>query len=441
MRVVYPLSDLVCKPSKKFYRVTIDKLAGARYKVKTIKLLRGGKIMKVEFNKKELQKRVSAVAGIVASQSSLTIGEYILLRSSGKENQTFVAATDLETTIVSYFSETENPGADFDALVPAHKFLSILKEINAETVEIEFHKDTMEIIIPSASFKFPCRPGKDFPKIPAMKMKSVENPDEDFATIMGLTMEGGIPIAACDIAENLKNLLRFCSTEEGRRNLHGVCFEQLEGKIRMVASDSYRLSYFEREIGTMHGADSVVISKKAVSEIIKSVKNEAEDFRPGGDCAEFVIEKEQIISKIGNTIIITKPVTWDFPDYKKIIKDIFSGTPVIINSKTMMGAVRRIGVFTKESHMFQMVTTADKVTISVTDADEDEGKETFSLEFPASEIKNFKKNCYDPRFFEDALIFLNGETIELRPAGEESPAVCTLPKRKDMVCVIMPRFG
>jgi len=396
--------------------------------------------------------RISSVIGLTESRSPNDLVKNILLRGSGKKNGSFVAATDTESTIVSFFSETENPGADFDVLVPAHKFLDIVRRIDDEEMEMNIHKNNwIEITLPSATFTFPCLPGKNFPRIPPLSMK------------------GCIRIPVSEISGSLPSVLNFSSSELVRRNLNGVLFEQFEGKIRLVATDSHRLAYFQREVEGAPDFDKVVVPKKAVGEIVKIVRG-LEKEEENGNFAEFLFEKDKVFFRVGQTTVISTPVDLPFPDYARVIPDVFSSAPVIVDKNKMLGAVRRVSVFSQEHKKVDLTLASSSLSFSSGQTEEGEGNESVPVEFGGKssdagrvavethdqsggrnegegidsgepggrERHDLVKVSFNPDFLEDSLNFLDGEKVEFRPGDGSAPAVFTLQDTKDFVCVVMP---
>lgn len=396
--------------------------------------------MKVKFKKHVLAERISSVIGITESKSPNDLVKNILLRGSGKKKESFIAATDMESTIVSFFTETENPGADFDVLIPAHKFLDIVRRIDDEEMEMNIHKNNwIEITLPSASFKFPCLPGKNFPQIPPLSMK------------------GSFKIPVSQIAGSLPSVLNFSSDDLARRNLNGVLFEHFEGKIRLVATDSHRLAYFQREIEGKTGFDKVVVPKKAVGEIVKIVRGlEKED--EDANFAEFLFDKDKVFFKVGRTTVISTPIDSPFPDYARVIPDVSSTAPIVVDKNKMLGAVRRVGVFSQEQKKVDLTLASSSLSFSSGQTEEGEGSESVPVESGgkgpdagqvAAELpdkggdRNGKeetevKVSFNPDFLVDSLNFLDGEKVEFSPGDGGTPAVFTLQDTKDFVCVIMP---
>ncbi len=370
--------------------------------------------LKIKFKRQPLLDKISTVIGLTESNSPNELLKNVLMRGSTKKKQCFIAATDLQSTIVSFFTKEEVSGADFDVLIPAHKFLDIVKQIQDEEVEINIHKnDWVEIKLPFAQFKFPCLPGKDFPKIPHISAGK------------------GFKVPVASIANMLPSVLNFSSSDMLKRNLNGVLFEPFEGKIRFVATDGHRLAYFQKQLEGGADFEKAVVPRKAVGEIAKvlrSCDSETENI------AEFSFDEEKVFFKVGQTTVVSTPVDSPFPDYARVIPDISSIDPVAVDKNAMLGAVRRVGVFCSDPRKMDLEVASSSLSLKSGQTEGGEGNETVTVQFKGEEVKA----SFNPDFLSDSLNFLDGETVEFRPGDGNTPAVFTLPDTQDFFCVVMP---
>lgn len=391
--------------------------------------------MKVKFKRHSLQEKIASVIGLTESNSPNEILKNILLRGSAKKKEAFLAATDLESTVVSSFPEGEGRGVDFDVMVPAQKFMDIVRRIEDEDVEVNIHKnDWMEIKLASAQFKFPCLSGRDFPKIPSPSGGSSFK----------------VPVTA--VSGMLPSILNFSSNEPVRRNINGVLIEPFDGKVRFVATDSHKLAYFQREVDGGADFEKVVVPRRAVGEMAKLLKASEKE---SDSVAEFSFDKEKVFFRVGDTTVVSTAVDSPFPEYVRVIPDMSSSEPAVVDRNRMMGAVRRVAVFCSEVKKVDLEISSSSLSFMSDQTEAGEGRESVAADFKgtmtadrsqdpggkesagAGEAEVLKVS-FNPEFLVDSLNFLDGETVEFRPGDGGSPAVLTLPGTGDFVCVVMP---
>ncbi len=384
--------------------------------------------MRIKFKRQPLQEKVSLVAGLTEVHSPNEILQNILLRGSKKKGEYFIAATDIESTIVSFFSKNQNisaENADFDFLVPAKRFLDIISQIEGEDVEIDIQKNNwVEIKLPSAQFKIPTLPGNQFPTIPSFPG------NKNFK----------LPIHG--IVNILPSLLKFSSAETVRRNLNGVLFDRFEeGKIRFVATNAHELAYFHMEIEGKADFEKVLISRKAIGEIVKAVRSSD---RESGTGAELSIDEKKVFFRFGDTTVISTPVDQSFPDYLRVVPDTSSLEPIVVDKNKMLGAVKRVDIFCSEPKQMDLqfsssstkdANSAPLLSFKSAKGEMGEGSEAVPVEFKG---EGDIEASFNPDFLMDSLNFLDGNTVRFWPGDGDGPAVFTLSDTKDFICLVMP---
>jgi len=258
--------------------------------------------LELKFKRQPLLDKSSLVIGLTENTSPNEILRNILLRSSKKKKECFVAATDIESTIVSFFETGDGNESDFDLLVPGRKFLEILKRMEDDEVLINVRKNNwMEIKTSSALFRFPCISGKDFPKIPAP-----------------LSDKTGFSVSVPVLSNTLPSILNFASEDTMRRNINGVLFEMLQsGKVRLVATDTHRLAYFQKDFECFGNFGKAVISKKALGEIAKVMRTYENDSE---EKAVFLLQDGKVFFNTQGLFLICRPRSRPF-----LIKTAFWG--------------------------------------------------------------------------------------------------------------------
>ncbi len=375
--------------------------------------------MDIKVKRQPLLEKLSLVIGLTESNSPNDILKNILIRGSLKKKEAFIAATDLESTIVSFFRSEDCPKADFDILVPAQIFMETIRNIDTDEVTIKVHKNNwMEVVIPSAKFKFPYIPGSEFPNV------SFSSSNRQFN------------IPASSISNTIPSLLNFSSKEISMRNLNGVLFEPMDGKIRLVATDSRRLAYFQRDVGEKPDFEKVVLSRKAVAELAKIVKSSEKEKEDQDGNVHVSFDKEKAFFKSGDTTVISTPVDIPFPEYTRAVPDISSLdlNPAVTDRNKMLGTVRRVSVFSHDSKRVDV--KAEGLTLSFTSGQTEygEGIETIALNSAVDEAKA----SFNPEFIVDSLNFLDGADIEFRVGDGKKPAVMKMVDNEDFFCVLMP---
>ncbi|MDZ7838632.1 MAG: DNA polymerase III subunit beta [Actinomycetota bacterium] len=135
------------------------------------------------------------------------------------------------------------------------------------------------------------------------------------------------------------------SNDEGRVILTGVLCEINNSILRMVSTDSYRLSFIEEELKDLKDNTSVVIPGKVLDNITKT---ETDDGK-----LEINIESSQIsfgiMDKNGfKATIVSRLLTGKFPDYKQLIPKNIKHN-ILVDREKLLEVVKRISSISQDN--------------------------------------------------------------------------------------------
>jgi DNA polymerase-3 subunit beta len=145
-----------------------------------------------------------------------------------------------------------------------------------------------------------------------------------------------------DLLEKAK-IAAATSTENLAINAVRLEFE--EGKMKLIATDTYRLIYMEEELEeAMDGATKVSLPFNTSDALIKTLKSVGDDFikvRYEGNQIMFIMEKETVQSRL---------IELDFPDYHGILGNMTYDKSVEIDTADFISVLRRVSVFVKNNN-------------------------------------------------------------------------------------------
>jgi len=348
--------------------------------------------MKLSVEKSVLLQGIQTVQGVISSRATLPILSNILVEAYS--DRLTLIATDLEIGISCVIpASIHEQGA---ITIPAKKFIEIIKELPEAMVSLTAMKNnTVSINCEKAFFKLFGLPKEEFPKLPSF---NEEDP---------ITLNQGI----------LKNMLTktafAVSHDEARYVLNGILFMVKSNSIRLVATDGRRLAMIEKELpGDKIQDKQVIIPAKAVMELNKTLQTSGE--------VNIIISDSQAMFKLNNTIIITRLIEGEFPNYAQVIpKD--SASKVKVNTKEFLTSTRRIGLLTnQDSQSIRIDLLKDKIVISKNSPEVGEGKDEIGV---ANEARNELSIGFNPNYLLDALKTIGEEEIDFELNGPDKAGV------------------
>jgi DNA polymerase-3 subunit beta len=126
-----------------------------------------------------------------------------------------------------------------------------------------------------------------------------------------------------------------------------------------------------------------------------------------------------VLFDIGGTLIATRIIEGDFPNYTQVIPK--SVAPKItLNTAEFLAAIRRANLLaTPDFQAIKFEVFKDKLVVSKTTPDIGESREEIVIQYAGAEMVV----GFNPQYMIDVLKSLNEETIDLELMGPDKPGV------------------
>jgi len=364
--------------------------------------------MKVLISQEVLLDSLKTVSRAVSGQNTLPVLGNVLIRATGKKLN--FAATNLEISIsTSSEAVVKNEGA---ITVPAKiltSYVSLLKK--GEEVELSVSAGTaLEVKSQSSKTKIKGITADEFPSI--------------------ARVEGGtkLDLDTKDFRESVHQVAFAAQEYSSRPILSGVFFATDKSKLRMAATDSYRLSEKVLKLKTDVAETSCVIPVRAVFEADRLAGSE--------ESIEMRISENQVMFSVGGTELTSRLIEGQFPDYQQIIPKKNSTTAEIDRLEFEL-AVRRVSIFAKENNQHMKLEFLNDGTLTISTDATEIGEEKTTI--PVKLEGGTSLIALNADYVLDILGALSGEDkVRMELEGKMSPAVIGAVKNKDFLHLIMP---
>lgn len=314
--------------------------------------------MKFSVASNELNKGLSAVIGAVPTKATLPILETILFES--EDGRLKLTATDLEISIIEYIeADIEEDGA---VAIPARRLLETLRQL--PNIPVFFDVDERKNInfrTDKGTYKLMGDDADEYPEVPSLDSGNT------------ISTTGSL------IHKAIHKTLFAVSSDDLRPAMMGVYFQIGTDESRFVATDGHRLvKYTNREIKAGESVNFIV-PDKALNLIQKTISGE--------EC-DITVTTDHALFKSGNTIVITRLINEQYPNYESVIpKD--NDKFLTINKEQMLATVRRVSIFSSSTtRQIRLQLSSNKLTIRAEDLDlSSEAKETITCEYSSDEME------------------------------------------------------
>ncbi|HRZ13988.1 MAG TPA: DNA polymerase III subunit beta [Candidatus Omnitrophota bacterium] len=363
--------------------------------------------MKFKVDKDVLLRGIDTIQNVISTKSTLPILSNFLLEAH--KDSLRLTATDLNIGISCVIPvNILETGA---ITLPARRFSNIIRELSETTVEINTKKNNIVIIETKlCQFKIIGLPAEEFPKLPEFKDKEV------------------IQIEQSILKQMLNQTAFAVSLDETRYILNGILFAFSQNSCTLVATDGKRLAISTKKLKQSFNKEiRIIVPLKTIQELMRNLKDE-------GDLS-LVIGPNQVLFDFKDSIIISRLIEGEFPDYKQVVPQA-AEHKIRVNREQFLLAVRRAALLaTPDYQAVKFEIFKDKVVISKSTPDVGESREEISGEYSGKELVI----GFNPGYLIDVLKNLPLDKVEIEITGSEKPAVL---RSEGYVYIVLPmRLG
>lgn len=368
--------------------------------------------MKVFCNQKDLLKGLVIASKAISSNNTLPILNNILIKAEGQK--LYFSATNLEIAI-EYFIEAEvkNEGI---ITVPAKIFTNYINFLKDEKIEITSKESNLLIHSSLSETEINSLPSSDFPSIPKIEQNlSFKIKKEDFK-------------------KAIKQVVFAASNSNTRPVLSGVFLNLIEDKLKLVATDSYRLS--EKTIPVLKVEKNFpeiksIIPAKTISELLKLIELEEEINE-----VEVINSNNQILFKIGNIILTSRLIEGIYPDYQQIIPKECK-TTIELSLEELILTLKRINLFAKENNNSIKLKIEKNGNLEISTTLTQIGSDKSVLKTKTQGEENII--ALNSQYLLEILLNIENEDKVLLQLNERiNPIILKIKEQPDFIHVIMP---
>ena len=242
------------------------------------------------------------------------------------EGKAILRGTDLELSINT---EIEAQVEEDGKIVIKHKLIEeFLKQISDDKITLIEEKGKLIIRASSTNTEFSLYDVENFPV-----QSRLENGVE-------YVFEKG------KLLNNIENVKISASPNPENLAVNCIRVEIEENKLKLVSSDTYRLTYIEEDLEDSQRNKenlSLSIPLKTIDGLIKIMKLIDEE--------KIVVKSDgsKVFFKLSNVEILTRTIDLQFPDYKSILNNSQHNKKILLNTKDFLSVLRRTAIFVRDN--------------------------------------------------------------------------------------------
>jgi DNA polymerase III subunit beta len=276
--------------------------------------------MRAICNTETFGRKLQLVSRGVSARSTIQLLGGILLEAQGEDLK--LSATNMEISIqTSSPAEVQGEGR---VIIPARIFNDIVRSLPGGKFTLE-HGDSEGMVTLAAGeneYRIRTFAADDYPQLPKF-------PEE-----------GTFRMPGESLVETVEKVSRSYSRDETRPVLTGILISFEDSRVRMVTTDSYRLSIKETELATapFDGPKEAIIPARAMQEVSRIFSGSDEG------SIEVSLSENQALFQIGDVVFGTRLIDGNFPEYRRLLPSGFE-REIAVSREKLIETLRRVNLF------------------------------------------------------------------------------------------------
>lgn len=317
-----------------------------------------------------------------------------------------VIATDLQVGIRYRLEQVEvkEPG---QGLIPADRFLAIVRECPDDTLSVEIKDNVCRIETSDSHFTLNTSEVEGFPAV-----KEADGQD-------GLKIKAGL------LRGMIRRTIFAVAKESSRYAINGVLWASEGKKLMMVATDGRRLAQAQAELISGETGTTAIVPTKTMSLLERCLVEAEEQVSVG-------FQENRIVMVLPRVTISSTLVEGTFPKYDEVIPH-DNTVKVKFKTEALVSAFRRAALLTTEnSQGVKMQFSKNRLVLTGRAAETGEGKVELAIEYDYDDLEV----GFNPHYVLEALRVVGAEEITLELKATNTPGV--LRSGEDFLYVVMP---
>jgi DNA polymerase-3 subunit beta len=364
--------------------------------------------VKISLERDVLLTQLQTVSRVASTRSAIQALSGVQLAAAGEACE--LRATDMDVGLrVPLEAEITRDGV---VVLPARLLLDVIRSLPADRVSMELRpaEQDVEIVSGNATFHIRTLRTEDFPPFP--------EPDPD--TAIALPAEAFVSTAL--------KVAGSASRDETRPVLTGILVSASERDLRMVATDSYRLSVKETTLeAPLSRAFEVNVPARALQELARVAAHGEEQE------LSVSVRQNQVLFVLGRVILSSRLIDGQFPNYRQLLPESFEHELRVAGNE-LTDVVRRMSLLAQKNAPLRLAFQPGELTVSAQTPDVGEARESLPVAFAGEALEI----GFNPEFLRAGLEAIEEGDVMLKLISPLRPGLIEAADGSGFQYLIMP---
>jgi DNA polymerase-3 subunit beta len=290
--------------------------------------------------------------------------------------------------------------------------LDVVRSLPKDELSLEYRSSQQDVELVCGPSRFHLRtlPVEDFPRLP-------EAPSS-----------GMLTVPAQAFVDTISRVARAASRDETRPHLTGVLVSASERELRMVATDSYRLSVKETTLDEpLSGSLEANVPARTLQELQRiAVAGET-------DSIAVAALENQVVFTVDDVMLSSRLVEGRFPNYQQLLPDSYEHE-LRVNRSELLEVVRRISLLAQKNAPLRLRFSDGALDVSAQTPDVGEASESLPVPFGGEPLEI----GFNPEFFRDGLESAESDDLVLKLISPLRPGLIQSGDDGGFLYLVMP---
>lgn len=360
--------------------------------------------MKISCKKENLAKALAIVSRMVKTRATLPVLSNIYLSSDNGRLK--LVTTDLEAAITTWVgAKIDEEGA---VTLPARTLVEYVTSNTDDTISLE--GASSDIIVKSQHYK--------------ATIKGILA--EEFPIVTSVSSQKALKVSSSALKEAIFSVFPSAALDETRPVLSGVMFRVKSGKLKIVATDSYRLAEYSIDIKDSAEFEAIVPGR-AIAELGRVLPQDLSE-------VEIACKDGQVQFTFGDIRFMSRQIEGAFPDYEQIIPKGFV-YEFTVDKEHLLEGVRMANIFAREAGNNIKIKTGEGA-VEISAMSSQVGDQTGSVN--VSSKGGSLEVAFNAKYVMDGLTAVETEEVFFGFSGALEAALIKPVGKEGFLYVVMP---
>jgi DNA polymerase-3 subunit beta len=351
---------------------------------------------------------LQTAARVASTRSAVQALSGVQLHAEGELAE--LRATDMEVGLRLPLSATvETPG---DVVLPARLLLDVVRSLPGPEVSLQLRTAEQDVEITSAGATF--------------RLRTLRN--EDFPHLPAGGGENAITLESAPFIETVLRVSRSASRDETRPVLTGILVAASERELRMVATDSYRLSVKTTQLEAPVSAPlEANVPARALAEVVRIAQQ--------SEIPTIAVSRSdnQIVFTLGGAVLSSRLIDGQFPNYQLLLPET-ADHELRVDREEVASVVRRISLLAQKNAPLRLSFSEGELLISAQTPDVGEAREALPVPFSGEAFEI----GFNADFLRDGLESVESDDVVIKLTSALRPGLIESADGSEFVYLVMP---